>query len=54
MPEIVLSGNDARSLDESYRRYLEGQIRKTQPFEGLPLLVRLRPREQRAKGGRKG
>jgi GTPase len=47
VPEVVLFCNDARTLDESYRRYLEAQIRQTEPFEGLPLLMRLRPREQR-------
>jgi GTP-binding protein len=47
VPEIVLFCNDARTLDDSYRRYLEGQIRQAEPFEGLPLLMRLRPREQK-------
>lgn len=47
VPEVVLFCNDARALDESYRRYLEGQIRQSEPFEGLPLLMRLRPREQK-------
>jgi GTP-binding protein len=47
VPEIVLFCNDARTLDDSYRRYLEGQIRQSEPFEGLPLLMRLRPREQK-------
>jgi GTP-binding protein len=47
VPEIVLFCNDARTLDESYRRYLEGQIRQVESFEGLPLMMRLRPREQR-------
>jgi GTP-binding protein len=48
VPEVVLFCNDARTLDESYRRYLEGQIRQAERFEGLPILMRLRPREQRA------
>ena len=50
VPEIVLFCNDARTLDDSYRRYLEGQIRLSEPFEGLPLLMRLRPREQKGAG----
>jgi len=53
IPEVVLFCNDARTLDESYRRYLEGQIRQSQPFTGLPLLLRLRPREQKDKPRRR-
>ncbi|HET6407965.1 MAG TPA: ribosome biogenesis GTPase Der [Chthoniobacteraceae bacterium] len=53
VPEVVLFCNDARTLDESYRRYLEGQIRKVEPFEGLPLLMRLRPREQKESAGKR-
>lgn len=52
VPELVLFCNDARALDESYRRYLENQIRQTEPFEGLPLRIRLRPREQKGTRGK--
>jgi GTP-binding protein len=45
-PEVVLFVNDPRSLSETYRRYLETRIRKTQPYPGLPIILTLRPRSK--------
>jgi GTP-binding protein len=47
-PEFVLFVNDPRLLSQTYRRYLESCIRKAQPFPGLPILLRLRPRAKNA------
>ena len=43
-PEFVLFVNEPKLLGETYRRYLEARIRKVQPYPGLPLILRLRPR----------
>jgi GTP-binding protein len=43
-PEFVLFVNDPRLLSQAYRRYLESCIRKAQPFPGLPITLKLRPR----------
>jgi len=43
-PEFVLFVNDPRLLNETYRRYLESRIRKTEPYPGLPIILTLRPR----------
>ena len=47
-PEIVFFCNRAENLDESYRRYLEGCIRKEVPYPGLPLIFHFRERETRS------
>ena len=47
-PEIVLFVNDPRLLSQTYKRYLESRIRDVQPFPGLPILVKLRPRAKSA------
>ena len=47
-PEFVLFVNDPRLLSQTYRRYLESYIRKTQAFPGLPIILTLRPRAQNA------
>jgi GTPase len=48
-PEFVLFVNDPKLLGETYARYLEARIRKAQPYPGLPVLLKCRPRsdEQR-------
>jgi GTP-binding protein len=46
-PEFVLFVNDPRLLTDQYRRYLEACIRKTQPYIGLPIILTMRPREQK-------
>ncbi len=43
-PEFVLFVNDPRLLNETYRRYLEAQIRRAQPYAGLPIILTCRPR----------
>src|SRR6266542_4312212 len=47
-PEFVLFVNDPRLLNQTYRRYLESFIRRTQPFPGLPIILTLRPRAKSA------
>ena len=44
VPEVVMFCNDGRLLDDSYRRYLDKQIREIHPFPGVPILLRLRSR----------
>ena len=46
-PEFVLFVNDPRLLPRTYGRYLEAQIRKAEPYPGLPILLTLRPRSQK-------
>ncbi|MFN2541009.1 MAG: ribosome biogenesis GTPase Der [Chthoniobacterales bacterium] len=45
-PEFVLFVNEPRLLIDQYRRYLEAQIRRTEPFAGLPLILTLRSRSE--------
>jgi len=45
--EFVLFVNDPRLLPRSYARYLEAQIRKAEPYPGLPIILTLRPRSQK-------
>ena len=47
-PEFVLFVNGPRLLGETYRRYLEGRIRAEEPYPGLPILLTLRPRTEKA------
>jgi len=54
-PEFVLFVNDPKLLGQTYRRYLEAQIRAECPYPGLPILLTLRPRtesQKRAAHGR--
>jgi len=44
LPEFVLFVNDPRLMNETYRRYLEARIRKTEPHPGLPIILTLRQR----------
>ena len=46
-PEFVLFVNEPRLLSETYRRYLEARIREAQPYPGLPIILKLRPRSER-------
>ena len=43
-PEFVLFVNDPRVMSETYRRYLEAQIREAEPYPGLPIILTLRAR----------
>jgi GTP-binding protein len=42
--ELVLFVNDPSLMTETYRRYLEARVRKTEPYPGLPIILTLRPR----------
>jgi GTP-binding protein len=44
VPEFVLFVNDPSLISETYRRYLEARIRKTEPYPGLPIILTLRQR----------
>ena len=46
-PEFALFVNDPRLLPRAFARYLEGQIRKAEPYPGLPITLTLRPRGQK-------
>ncbi|HXM75044.1 MAG TPA: GTPase, partial [Chthoniobacterales bacterium] len=49
-PEFVLFVNDPRSLTDQYRRYLETRLREAHPYDGLPIILAARARnEKRAK-----
>jgi GTP-binding protein len=50
VPEFVLFVNDPSLMNETYRRYLESRIRKTEPYPGLPIILTLRPRAQSVAG----
>jgi GTP-binding protein len=47
VPEIVLFVNDDKLLTQTYRRYLEAQVRAHTPYTGLPLTLFLRARPAR-------
>ncbi len=49
LPEIVFFCNSGELLDDQYRRFLENKIRTEQAWEGLPLLLHFRQREERKK-----
>jgi GTP-binding protein len=51
--EFVLFVNDPRLITDHYRRYLEGRIRETQTFAGLPIVLTLRPRSEKFEPPRK-
>ena len=45
-PEFILFVNDPKLLGETYRRFLEARIREAEPYPGLPIRLKLRPRTQ--------
>ncbi len=45
-PKFVLFVNQPKLLGDTYRRYLEGRIRKAEPYPGLPVLITCRARTQ--------
>lgn len=49
-PEFVLFVNDVRLLSDTYRRYLEGQLRAVEPYPALPVRLTLRPRSEKRTG----
>src|SRR5256886_8295091 len=44
--EFVLFVNDPGLLSQSYARYLEGRIRDAHPYDGVPIILTLRPRTE--------
>jgi GTP-binding protein len=48
IPEFVLFVNDPQLLAEAYRRYLEARIREAEQYGGLPIVLTLRARAQKA------
>jgi GTP-binding protein len=50
-PEFVLFVNDPRLLGQSYARYLQARIRDAQPYDGLPIILTLRPRTETRRTG---
>jgi GTP-binding protein len=46
-PQFVLFVNEPRLLPRAYARYLEGQIRRAEPYTGLPITLTLRARSQK-------
>ncbi len=53
VPEYLLFVNHAELMTRTYERFLENQIRKEFPMEGLPFVFRVRSRISEAKDGRK-
>ncbi len=51
VPEYLLFVNYAKLLTRTYERFLENQIRKEHPMEGLPFIFRARSRISKDKGG---
>jgi GTPase len=51
-PEFVLFVNDPKLLGETYARYLEAQIRDAEPYPGLPVRFKLRPRQESLRSSR--
>ena len=52
-PTFVMWVNDASRIPESYRRYLENQLRARFPFEGSPIHWIFREHEKRTSTGRR-
>jgi GTP-binding protein len=48
-PNVVLFVNHRHLLSDTYLRYLDNQIRKHCPYEGLPIKFDIRERQQKAK-----
>jgi len=49
-PTVVVFVNDAKMVHFTYRRYLENQIRLAYPFEGTPIKIVFRSREDKFNG----
>lgn len=45
-PEFILFVNEPKLLGETYERYIERRIREAEPYPGLPILLKCRPRKQ--------
>jgi GTP-binding protein len=53
VPEYLLFVNHANLLTRTYERFLENQIRKDYPMEGLPFVFRVRSSREKRKEQRK-
>lgn len=53
VPEYMLFVNHANLLTRTYERFLENQIRKEYPMEGLPFVFSVKSRVKRLAGSRK-
>ena len=53
VPEYLLFVNHSKLLTRTYQRFLENQIRKEYPMEGLPFVFRVRSRTSSDKKGDK-
>jgi len=51
-PTFVLFCTEPRAIRPAYRRFLENRLRESFDFEGTPVRLRLRARNESAKGGR--
>ncbi len=52
LPEVVIFCNNPKYLDDHYRRYIEARIREEEPYTGVPVMLRLRGREERGRDKR--
>lgn len=52
-PSFLLFTNRAEPLDENYRRYVEGELRKSFGFEGCPLVLASKARPKKVESIRK-
>jgi GTP-binding protein len=52
-PTFALFVNDPALLNDTYRRYLDAQLRAISPFTGLPIRLLLRGRPERGAGPRR-
>jgi hypothetical protein len=52
-PEFLLFVNDEELITDAYREYLFNRMRERWPFDGLPILLRLKGRETREVQDRK-
>ena len=48
VPHIVIFVNDDQILPDSYRKYMESNLREASAFLGLPIIIQLRGREKRS------
>lgn len=54
VPEYLLFVNHAELMTRTYERFLENQIRKEYPMDGLPFVFEVRSRISERRDGRKG
>jgi GTP-binding protein len=47
-PKFVLFVNQPKLLSDNYARYIEGRLRRAEPYPGLPILLTCRARSERS------